>query len=822
MTFPNILFEAPPTATASKPPAPWSSRSTISFDPYHPDSFTPHSENAYDSYQPILLLPTQEEQHFSTPKSPRSPRLLQKKTKRTGKVPKPLSVTAFRSPHRDDESPGLHNPYDKFQSRHPSTATEVDSFLNTPSPFSDGFPSPSKARRHPIPFASKGFEPPEWKKIILHVFLCVVSYPFLLLVIAIANERTIFWCRTIVGIGCGIVGVSLGLSLMELAKAFLEAATWATLIHQSNVPVSAPGVRLKDLSTTVQLGATIWSGLRLMWARYVYSGTARRARKAYDKRPWSLFIVFFLCTSTLAALLTFILGRIIDIETKIVRDRVNYHEVTVKGDLSVEDINRAAALTPIFNSFSLTWTISPFSALGNLPPSIALRWKEDYVYFAEVSTNQLRSDSTGFGTFKQETTAASIDTLGSNQSQSATDTSPGTTLRFPRWGIRIQCKKLSNGNVNIVPRSPGSFSYVVVPRDDIRELFKRFNMDLPSIVNRPFNKTEFAGNDTLPSNIDFDQAFDWASGKFYDNGVAHSFKSFPITMGAEGLGWQSVETLLVRLNDAFAPQGKFQIKSENTVPTPIIDEQGRQTIIQSHIGYDAAVCVRLIEPYVLEVYNSSIGLPTTTVITSKGGHIADDVVDGITQTFREGDLVTDLSVTRELNSTQLAQVYDALHSNSINQVLKDNGRDMDYVPSPTLVSYTGGSSPTDYTELSPEFFAKAKAKADSASMLPYFAGSGDAVAWAFRDQVLAVAHVQRALALGLLGLILALGLIAGFFVPKLPMDVPRRGFELFSWFAAFQANELSGDRPPLLRKRMHLDDIEKEFGDLKFRYAGFQ
>ncbi|KAF9268361.1 hypothetical protein L218DRAFT_854066 [Marasmius fiardii PR-910] len=771
------------------------------------------TSNGNDSYQSIPLLPqpsAQDEQYSR--RSSEGPRLLQKKQKRTGKAPKPLSVTAYKSPY---EEPSFYNPYDKLDSGHAS-----QDLLSTPSPYLLGIPSPSKGRRHP--YASNGFEPPQWKKIIFHVFLCAVSYPFLLLVTVLAKGRTLFWCRVIVGIGCGLVGVSLGLSLLELAKAFLEAATWATLIHQSNVPTNAPGIRLRDLSTAVELGSTIWSGIRLMWARYIYSGTARRSRKSYDKRPWSLFIVFFLCASGLAAVLTFVLGRIIDIETQIIRDRVNYREVTVKGDLSADDIERAAALTSTFRAYALTWTISPFSALGNLPPSLTINYKGEDVYFAEVSAGQLRSDSTGFGTFKQETTAASLHTQNNTGRQFSADTSPGTTLRFPRWGIRIQCKKVSNGDVNIVPVSTNGFSYVIVPRDDVRELFQRFKMDVPPVLDdHSFNKTAVAGNDTLPSNINFDQAFDFASGQFFNNGVAHSFKSFPVTMGAEGFGWISIETLLVRLNEAFAPQGKFQAMSNGTVNTTITDDQGQKKDVQARIGYDAAVCLELFEPYVLEVYNSSIGMPTTRGIISKGGHIADDVVDGVSQTFLKGGFITDRSATRELNSTKLRDVYETLHDNSVNQVLKDNGRDMDYVPSPTIVSYTGGSGPTDYTELSPEFFGKAKAKADSANMLPYFAGSGDAVAWAFSDQVLAEARLNTPIALGLLGLILLMGVIAGFFVPKLPMGVPRRGFELYSWLAAFQANELIGDRPPLLRRQMHLDDIEKEFGDLKFRYADF-
>ncbi|KAL0571126.1 hypothetical protein V5O48_010834 [Marasmius crinis-equi] len=844
----NVLFEAPSTAAVT-PPSSWGSRSTSSFDPYHPESYMPNATSPRSGHSYIPLLPTQsqrEQERLIEPQQPRGPRLLQKQSKRTGKAPGFLSVAESRAPVKiDDESPGLYNPYDPYDRRVKLSSASEDAFLNTP-PFPNGFPStPSKSKRHPIPFASRGFEPPEWKKIFLHVFLCAVAYPFLLLVVVIAKNRSIFWCRTIVGIGCGIVGFALGVSLIELAKTFLEAATWATLIHQSNVPTDAPGVRLRDLSSTVEHGTTLWSALRLMWARWMYSGTARRARRAYDKRPWSLFIFFFLSTATLASVLPFLLGRITDIQTKIVHESRNYREVPVKADLTPDDIERAAELVKAFNTYALTWTISPFSALGNLPPAITLDHNGEDIYFAEVAPAQLRPDGTGFGTFKQETTAASIDTNRVSSDISNSDTSSGTMLRFPRWGTRIRCKRISNGDVNIVPLTPNNFTYVFVPRDDVRGLFQEFKMDVPPVIELPFNRTAVVGNDTIPSNVDFNSLLDVgkSSAGFFQNGVGHAFKSYPVTMGklfrcashvtaksdddcdkkkgAEGFGWISLETLLVRINDAFAPQGKFQRKSEQTVPTEIRNNGVPETV-QARIGYDAAVCVQLYEPYVVEVYNSSFGLPNTMRIVSKGGHLTDDIVDGQVVTVRKGDSITDTSVNRELNSTKLASVYETLHGNSINQILKDNGRDADYAPSPTVVSYTGGSGPGNYTELCAECFGKAKAKSDSANMLPYFAGSGDAVAWAFSDQVLATARLEKVFAAALLGGILIMGLLAGFFVPKLPMDVPRRSFTLYSWLTAFQAGELVGDRPPITRGQMHLDDIEKEYGDLKFRYSGFR
>lgn len=133
-----------------------------------------------------------------------------------------------------------------------------------------------------------------------------------------------------------------------------------------------------------------------------------------------------------------------------------------------------------------------------------------------------------------------------------------------------------------------------------------------------------------------------------------------------------METVLIRLNTTYAPNGVFVTKSDASV----LDGSGRET----WIGYDAATCLQLYEPYVVETYNSSLGLPSSTRIVSKGKAII-DLDDKETET--RGPLKAS-DAERELNSTGLASVYETLHGNSINQMLKDNGRDAYYVPSPTV------------------------------------------------------------------------------------------------------------------------------------------
>jgi len=81
-----------------------------------------------------------------------------------------------------------------------------------------------------------------------------------------------------------------------------------------------------------------------------------------------------------------------------------------------------------------------------------------------------------------------------------------------------------------------------------------------------------------------------------------------------GNGWKSLEIVLVRLNNSFVPSGQFPVFNE----VPETDAAGRET----RIGYDAAVCVELYEPWVVEVfYNSNLGLVATVRIVEQANTI---------------------------------------------------------------------------------------------------------------------------------------------------------------------------------------------------------
>lgn len=92
----------------------------------------------------------------------------------------------------------------------------------------------------------------------------------------------------------------------------------------------------------------------------------------------------------------------------------------------------------------------------------------------------------------------------------------------------------------------------------------------------------------------------------------------------------------------------------------------------------------------------------------------------------------------------------------------------------------------------------------------------------YQDLVLSNASINTPAMLAYLALVLLVGLIAGLFVPRLPLGMPRRGFELYTWMAAFHAGELVGesneDEKRALRD-MELHEIERAMGGLKFRYT---
>ncbi|KAG6878852.1 hypothetical protein C0992_007114 [Termitomyces sp. T32_za158] len=440
--------------------------------------------------------------------------------------------------------------------------------------------------------------------------------------------------------------------------------------------------------------------------------------------------------------------------------------------------------------------MAPFSTHGGLPPVVSFSWKDDTVYFAETIMSQLLPYGSGFGTFDTETTDPSLKLRPLVTNDEGVDkVLPGSILRFPKWGIRIRCKKLPHPATNLVLWSNKNMTYVLTPRDVFVSLFRSFGMDLPESLMAPLNITAvLVPGDQLPTGLNTSEI---------------------ALVGQDGKGWISIEEVLVRLNTTYTPNGTFARKSDQS----LLDDEGNQT----WIGYDAAICVELFEPWIVEVYNSTTGLPTTLKIVQPGNVVHSQDTPELQERLVGLPLyVTNPDVHNSLNSSKATDVYKNAHQNSVNQLLKDNGRDLWYAPSPTVISFSGGQGLYDYKELSPSYFAQARGLADAGNLLPYFAGTGEILTRRYQDLVLSSTSVNPGYMGIYIGLIMVLGILAGLFVPKLPLNVPHRGFEVDSWIAAFHADELieiggTHGNGIEIEKNLDLHEIIQQVGDIKFR-----
>ena len=130
--------------------------------------------------------------------------------------------------------------------------------------------------------------------------------------------------------------------------------------------------------------------------------------------------------------------------------------------------------------------------------------------------------------------------------------------------------------------------------------------------------------------------------------------------------WVVVEIILIRIATHFTRSGRFPIYLNRSTPSGF----------RTTVGYDAAVCVLKYEPWIIEVYNTSIGSPSALRIIKKGSD--GDSLSPLA-TIR-GDRIAD---TGSLNTTGKDGVFNSARSNGVYQMIKDDGLDSWY-PSPTV------------------------------------------------------------------------------------------------------------------------------------------
>lgn len=204
----EVLFQAPGGSTPNT-----SSFRNSTYDAYISQTAYP-PDNLDPRLQDVPLLPNRRENLEDGKDS----ELIRGKSFRRAK--RPQYLTLAEAVH--DNSQAEFDPRNLHPGLTPITSRTDDSFIKTPSPslFPRGLPHAKKTH----PFA-QGFESPNWRLLAVHTFLCIIAYPILLFVVFVARDKALFWTRFVVSMGCGITGFCLGLSLLQLGKSFLEAAS---------------------------------------------------------------------------------------------------------------------------------------------------------------------------------------------------------------------------------------------------------------------------------------------------------------------------------------------------------------------------------------------------------------------------------------------------------------------------------------------------------------------------------------------------------------------------------------------------------------------
>jgi len=231
----EVIFEDPgtPTPSGTRPASILTDRdSRASYDTAHRIPYNPDYPEEVD----VPLLTANTTQATQSPPLPLPPGAgvidsaiyLANPWKRGGRYSQ-LETLAY-----DDTSPTGFDPQKLYSYSPGSDVTQFLSPSNAEFPGSSFFKSPTaglfppspgfprRSRQHPF---AKGCEPPQWRSLTVHVALCGLAYPFLLAFAIAATGKTLFWARLIVGVGSGVLGLMLGVSLMALARRMLEAAS---------------------------------------------------------------------------------------------------------------------------------------------------------------------------------------------------------------------------------------------------------------------------------------------------------------------------------------------------------------------------------------------------------------------------------------------------------------------------------------------------------------------------------------------------------------------------------------------------------------------
>ncbi|QRW08984.1 transmembrane protein [Ceratobasidium sp. AG-Ba] len=613
--------------------------------------------------------------------------------------------------------------------------------------------------------------------LLLHALLCFGAFPLVFLVSRAASGMSLFWTRLIVGGLCGGVGLTLGVSLIDLSRRSMEAALWAIIIHES-----MKGEIQEDLDY------------------HTANPLSPRSERSTKTVP-----------------------HVQETQT------AEYYETTVVGDVTPEEIARAASqLNDTFSQVKYTWTITPLSSSAHIPTDRYFAFNRtanvngtatiitDTIHFAETFPDQLAPPNqhpAGFGTFLNQSevggmSAADIeDSSARKLGAGPTTRAVGQIVRWPRWGSRIKCQLIEDLGRYLTPHSPiVNMTYLYVPWTAVNSIFDTMGLPAPNATAfPPVNFTSFMEGNNTPQVTVTEQEIAMTF-KWWDNGVSHSFAYQPVSRGDDGNGWLTVEVVMVRLNQSYtAPNSSFQVYGE-------LGSAANRT----QIGFDAAICVEEVKGYVLDAYNNSAGSPVSLNLQYAGTQLNNSAVL-LTQDSSKPDhprkLVGDPvpgNVQHGISSAGKWAVYNASHYNARNIMLKDNGRDWWFVPNPTVVAFGGGMAPTEYTKLNPANIARVLSNSDSQHLLPYLVGTQPVIAYEFRDNTVAYTQIYAQWLAVTLAVVLIAGIIVSVFVPRLPLGVSRKDIGVTSWLAAIEddpsakahLSPIAGERFERLRRRV--------------------
>ncbi|KAJ8520160.1 hypothetical protein ONZ45_g2982 [Pleurotus djamor] len=461
------------------------------------------------------------------------------------------------------------------------------------------------------------------------------------------------------------------------------------------------------------------------------------------------------------------------------------------------------------NNFALTWTLFPVSPAGTTPSTTVLPWETDRVYFYDNISQSLlfaSDDCVSLAT----NSLPEIDVLNSTATLTATSrdggNDPGMIARFPKWGMRIHCVKETHPSA-IIPRSNHNYTYLFTHRDTLSELFRSINMDVPVFLNQTLNESSLNPSDSIREYMDY--SVFGTVGWYHNTGDTISFHTKPVSLGPSGAA--TLETVLVRLNTTFAPNGEF-LAYGDVVP----GSQG------SRIGYDAAVCLQMYEPWIVEARNSSVSSGLFRLV-GKGSEVTDG--DGRKEKLL-GSRVD--SALRNITEKSITEVFSTAHASAITSMIKDNSNAMFYAPTSMSISFSSGSIDPNYpymsyTRLDAKQVEKARAMADVHNVLSYLSGCDNLVARSYPNRLLSNVRILPAFLIAFTLFVAILGLLAGLFVPKLPLGVPRRDFHAYSWAAMYVGGEMKYEpgegKDEVFEKSMEMEEIERRFGDARLRYA---